>query len=237
MKVMLLVGTAMAKNPEENFMFCVRKARERLARSNNRPDFTSHDQQEIESNSQVLINVGTEPVATAICGIFFHLVSHPHALVRAVGEVRSAFTSESDITIASTAQPRLPYLAAVIEEGMRMYPPAPSTFPRRNPPGGCTICGRLVPGGNSVGVNQSAVMRSKFAADDKTAYQPFSYGPRSCIGKRLAWAEMRLILSRNLWRFDPEISTESKSWNVGQKTNAFWEKFPCIVLRPATRSR
>lgn len=41
MKLMLLVGTAMAKDPEENFMFCARKARERLARSDDRPDFSA----------------------------------------------------------------------------------------------------------------------------------------------------------------------------------------------------
>ncbi|RYP04569.1 hypothetical protein DL764_004377 [Monosporascus ibericus] len=212
MKVMMFLGTAMAKNPEENFNFCALKARERLARPSDRPDFITyitkankqhHDmtKEEIESNSQTLINAGTEPVATATCGILFHLVSNIEALRKAVHEVRAYFCSESEISISTTQQ--LPFLRAVIEEGMRMYPPAPSTFPRTTPEGGCVICGRFVPGGYSVGVNQSAVMRSEaiwvdpsryaperwlqdpaFAADDKKAYQPFSFGPRNCIGKR-----------------------------------------------------
>lgn len=156
---------------------------------------------EIESNSQVLINAGTEPVATATCGVLFHLASHPEALAKAIKEIRSSFSSEADMTISATQQ--LPYLRAVIEEGMRMYPPAPSTFPRTTPASGCTICGEFVPGGYSVGVNQSAVMSSdaiwvqsdryaperwlqdpQFAADDKKAYQPYSFGGRNCIGKR-----------------------------------------------------
>ncbi|KAK7746481.1 hypothetical protein SLS53_002440 [Cytospora paraplurivora] len=207
MAVFKFVGAAMAKDPEENFMFCARKARERLARSTDRPDFTNKTlpqmtNDEIESNAQTLVNAGTEPVATAICGIFFHLVSQPDSLLRAVTEIRSAFNSESDITI-STTQQRLPYLRAIINEGMRMYPPAPGTFPRTTPAHGCRICSRHVPGGYSVGVNQSAIMRSSalwvqpnqfaperwlgdsaFESDNLKAYQPFSFGPRACIGKR-----------------------------------------------------
>lgn len=42
----------------------------------------------------------------------------------------------------------------------------------------------------------------KFAADHLSASNPFSMGPRSCIGRNLAWAEMRIILARLLWVFD-----------------------------------
>lgn len=34
--------------------------------------------------------------------------------------------------------------------------------------------------------------------------QPFSMGPRSCLGQHLAWAEMRLILTKLLVNFDFE---------------------------------
>ena len=38
--------------------------------------------------------------------------------------------------------------------------------------------------------------------DKRDAFQPFGYGPKNCIGKGLAYAEMKLILAKFLWQFD-----------------------------------
>jgi cytochrome P450 len=42
----------------------------------------------------------------------------------------------------------------------------------------------------------------KFSNDNKDAFRPFSVGPRDCVGKPLAYAEMRLMAARFLYRFD-----------------------------------
>jgi hypothetical protein len=34
-------------------------------------------------------------------------------------------------------------------------------------------------------------------------FQPFSIGRHQCIGYKFAWAEMRLVLARLLWAFEP----------------------------------
>jgi len=47
---------------------------------------------------------------------------------------------------------------------------------------------------------------SQFFNDQREAFQPFSLGPRSCIGRNLGWAEMRLIVARLLWAFDIETA-------------------------------
>lgn len=53
---------------------------------------------------------------------------------------------------------------------------------------------------------------SPFAEDQRAAVQPFSVGPRNCMGRHLAWAEMRLVLGRIVWAFDVESTGTSLKW-------------------------
>ncbi len=79
--------------------------------------------------------------------------------------------------------------------------------------------------------------RFRFANDAKDVLNPFSFGPRNCTGKKLsgvplariskwryiaaadgmigslAYAEMRLILTRLLWSFDLELMPECNAWD------------------------
>jgi cytochrome P450 len=73
---------------------------------------------------------------------------------------------------------------------------------------------------------------SRFDMDKKATLQPFSFGPRNCIGKNLAYAELRLILARMIWNFDLSLSNASKSdqdtW-VEQRNYVLVEKMPLKV--------
>lgn len=66
-------------------------------------------------------------------------------MTRLVHEIRSCFTKEIEISFRSTAM--LPYLAAVIEESLRMYPPFVTSLARIVPHGGAFVDGQFVPGG------------------------------------------------------------------------------------------
>lgn len=64
---------------------------------------------------------------------------------RLINEIRSAFAQDSDIMFRNITT--LPYLAAVIEESLRMYPPFVTSLARIVPPGGAMVDGRFVPEG------------------------------------------------------------------------------------------
>ena len=63
-------------------------------------------------------------------------------------EVRSKHGDPSEITFSSVQL--LPYLIAVIEEGLRLCPPNPSGLQHIVPPGGDTVRGHWLPGGVSL---------------------------------------------------------------------------------------
>ena len=66
---------------------------------------------------------------------------------------------------------------------------------------------------------------TKPTSNPKSAFDPFSFGPRNCLGRYLARLEMRLILTHLLWTFDLEVADgdtlagweEQKSWILRQK--------------------
>jgi len=62
-----------------------------------------------------------------------------------------------------------------------------------------------------------------FAKDNRAALQPFSYGPRNCIGRNLAYVEMRLCLARILFSFDIEPTARIQGW-PDQKVFLLWKK-------------
>lgn len=77
---------------------------------------------------------------------------------------------------------------------------------------------------------------AEFQSDHLAASQPFSVGPTNCLGKPLAWAEMRLILSRLIWFFELEgVNGKPFNWEA-QKMIMTVEKDPLwLRLKPRKR--
>ncbi|KAF1930395.1 cytochrome P450 3A4 [Didymella exigua CBS 183.55] len=233
------------------------KAREmvttRLETENDRPDFFSFILQsqekdnraltrdEMDSNATLFLVAGSETTATNLSGTTYLLLKNSVAYIRLVAEIRTAFTRIEDIAIEAVN--KLPYLLTVLQEGLRYYPPQ--------------ISSHYVPDGTSVYVSQYAANHSarnfaeadlfaperwlearpaKFQQDNREVVQPFSFGPRNCLGKNLAYAETRLILAKILWHFDLELVKPGKEWMRDQRVFLLWEKPSLDVrLRPVQR--
>ena len=71
--------------------------------------------------------------------------------------------------------------------------------------------------------NPSRWLPPNAPASQHPGFYPFSLGPRNCIGLKLAYLEMGLVLARLLWSFDIEQVGRRWEWEE-QKTWILWEK-------------
>jgi cytochrome P450 len=206
--------------------------------------------QEIESNAVLLILAGSETTSTFLSGFTYYLLKNPTCYAKLRNIIRSTFVDQASITPQSVSQ--IEYFTACIEESFRICPPGPQGgVPRITGPGGSFIGGHFVPGNIIVTAPQLPTNMSgenfrdperfvperwlkddgrpeRYRGDDRKAMQPFSLGPRNCLGKNLAYVEIRLIFARMLWNFDFELVDDSHDW-AAQKVFILWEKVPLNV--------
>lgn len=224
------------------------------------------DLNRLQANATLIAAAGSETTSSLLAGATFYLLQNPGKLEKLNEEVRSAFKSSDEITIATVS--RLPYLLACLNESLRCYPPAISNLPREVHEGGQMIAGGWVPGKTIVEIQQYAINYSSQHWHDPFAFKPerwlnkidaelgeakardekdidgdrleamqsFSVGPRNCVGKNLAYAEMRLVLARMVFEFDMELSERSKNWLKENEAYTIWKKSDLYLrLTPVKR--
>ncbi|KAF5012850.1 hypothetical protein FDECE_1140 [Fusarium decemcellulare] len=208
--------------------------RRRIAKGNDRPDFFGHLLQDeatrpseefLRTNASSLLIAGSETTATALVGMTYFLLERPECLAALQHEVRSAFQTQQEINESSTRD--LPYVNAVVKEALRIFVPLPINVPRVSPGG--FVDGRYIPEGTIVSCHQYSLGHSpeyfsdpesfhperwlqenhplynrRYVNDNLEASKPFLIGPRTCLGKNLAYLEMRIILSKLILLFDWE---------------------------------
>nr|POE90610.1 isotrichodermin c-15 hydroxylase [Quercus suber] len=171
-----------------------------LAHNGSKGDGSSLSPAKIAATCELILGAGTETTSTFLTGVTYALLKNPVVLKKLQDEVRGRWSRYDDITIEEVS--RAPYLSAVISEGLRFFPPVPIGFPRRTPTGGETVSGVYIPENTSVSVSQYSTARDErnfrdpddfvperwmglkqYEDDKRSAVQPFSFGPRSCLGK------------------------------------------------------
>lgn len=138
---------------QQHMKMCAAKVNKRLQSGNKTSDFMSYivdNENEVLSKTDLVIMAsafivaGSGTTSSALAGTTFFLLRNQDAYKRLVNEIREAFEKSEYITTSATSE--LPYLRACVEEGLRMFPPGPSTFPRFVPGKGEDIDGKWVPG-------------------------------------------------------------------------------------------
>ena len=161
----------------------------------------------------------TASVATWAC---YLLAQHPDV----AGELRRQLHATiGDRPIAYADLPSLPYLAAVVKETMRLYPPAWIIGRRALEPD--RIGETDIPANSVVAMSPYILHRHPRYWPDPEAFdprrfldaeeehhrEPFSYipygaGPRTCIGSNFAQVEAPLIIGRLLQRYRMTLANE-----------------------------
>ncbi|KAG1823417.1 cytochrome P450 [Suillus subaureus] len=126
----------------------------------------------------------------------------------------------------------LPYLEAVINEALRIHSTSSLGLPRVVPEGGLTIQGIHFPQGAVLSVPSYTIHRNTrvwgedadvfrperwFERDHATlqkTFNPFSYGPRACVGRNLASMELLIIISSVLRRYEFVLADPDKVFDT-----------------------
>ncbi|KAI1302524.1 cytochrome P450 [Xylaria venustula] len=190
---------------------------------------------ECELELAIQVPAGSETSTTAIRGIMLHLLSSPQVYKKLQDEITTGI-EEGCISspITNEEARRLPYLQAVINEGLRMIPPAITGFPKKVPAGGDTLCGKFVPEGTDVFVNLWSMLRNEeIFGPDAGVFRPerfldcneekraelmrnidlaFGHGRWQCPGKTLAWLELNKIFVEILRICDLQIVNPEAPW-------------------------
>ncbi len=167
---MKLIPKSVIEGQRQHTQYANKMINRRLDLKTDRPDFMTPfmknnvnfehmSRDEILSTFNFIIVGGSETTATTLTGIFNHLSRNEHILHRLSAEIRAKFQREADITIDAIRD--LPYLEAVLNEGLRMCNPIPGGLPRVVPEGGDTYAGVYLPGGVSNTSSQYVVVQTQ----------------------------------------------------------------------------
>jgi cytochrome P450 len=166
------------------------------------------DDRDVADNLLTFITAGHETTALALTWSFYLLSLHPEDEARVIAEIETA-TGGAPLTREHV--PALAYTQQVIQEAMRLYPPAPVVV--RAATRDIDLGGHAVAAGSAVYVPVYAVHRhislwdepDRFDPDrfapgaaktrHRYAYLPFGAGPRICVGMGFAMLEAVLIFA------------------------------------------
>lgn len=190
--------------------------------------------QQLRDECVTLFAAGHETSAVAMGWTVYLLAQHPEVVRRLREEVNTAI---GDGVITPETLRTLPYTAQVIQESMRLYPPA--WVMSRRALGDDQFGEYTIPAGSTVLLSPYLLHRDPANWPDPDrfdperfrpekakerhpyAYVPFGGGPRLCIGNQFALMEMQILLALFVRNFDVSLPP---GYQAGTQ--------PLITLRP-----
>ena len=188
--------------------------------------------QRLTDEAMVILIAGSETTASTLAAITYHLLADRKLLDRLRAELVTAMPNQNELPVASKLD-SLPFLNALIQEAVRLYPGATHRQDRvapdedlvYNTPDAQTF---IIPRGTAVGMAAPIVNRHPtLYGPDPDDFRPdrylespkllkyqmsFSKGTRQCIGMNLAYQELQSFIAgifRRYDLYDPEKKEQS----------------------------
>ncbi|MCJ1423878.1 hypothetical protein MMC29_001763 [Sticta canariensis] len=187
---------------------------------------SAYTPEDLLTEARLLILAGTDTSTTTLAGTIFNIIRNPRVYARLVQEIRTTFQTVDEIR-SGTKLSACRYLRTCLDETMRMSLPVSGDLTREVFPGGLDVDGIFVPEGTtgrySLHHNENifpdpfvyrperCIMDEKggvSAADvahTESAFSPFSFGSRACLGKILAYLQLTIALARLLYLLNVKV--------------------------------
>ncbi|TRX92247.1 hypothetical protein FHL15_006862 [Xylaria flabelliformis] len=177
--------------------------------------------QELTAEALTQLIAGSDTTSNTSCALLYYVARTPGVLKKLQEELDAAIPNNSTKVPDYESVRNLPYLEAVINETLRIHSTSGIGLPRQIPADspGIELHGHYFPPGTVLSVPTYTIHHSKdiWGADadefrperwaeatprQRNAFIPFSYGPRSCVGRNVAEMEMKMIAATWLRRYD-----------------------------------
>jgi len=177
---------------------------------------------ELTAEALTQLIAGSDTTSNTSCAILYWVTKTPGVLEKLQKELDGTIPTGVDVPTFDMVKD-LKYLQNVINETLRIHSTSSLGLPRVVPPGaGIELLGHHFPPYTVLSVPAYTIHHSKeiwgsnadeFVPDrwdnlterQKVGFIPFSYGPRSCVGRNVAEMELALIVSTTFRRYDFDL--------------------------------
>ncbi|XP_038078520.1 cytochrome P450 27C1-like [Patiria miniata] len=171
---------------------------------------------EIYSNACELLLAGVDTTSNTLAWVLYELSRHPEVEERLHQEVCQVLGSDKTRKANTEDLAQMPYLKSIIKEILRLYPVVPAN--NRILEKDIVIGGYHIPKKTIIGSLQYVIGRDPKVFEEPNSFRPerwlrdnsgrmhcsnssfasvpFGFGPRMCIGRRIAELELNLALAK-----------------------------------------
>jgi len=187
---------------------------------------------ELTAEALTQLIAGSDTTSNSSCAITYYLALNPIAQSKLQEELDEALGNDDDPIASPEVVKRLPYLEAAINEALRLHSTSSMGLPRIVPEGGLHVSGKFFPEGTILSVPSYTIHRDPeiwgndvdafrperwFEQDQagiQKTFNPFSYGPRACVGKNLANLELQIFMATIFRRYTFMLENPEKRFDT-----------------------